>query len=521
MTKFLNIFQRFIQKLESEENSLAGALLAFFFAATLRNFLEYLVAEESFARPLLHSFYHYYLSYICLAIGLIIIFHLATKENLVRISRLVLPCFIVLNIVPIIDLLAYYLIGLDGDVGYLFPGRHGSFWVRMLTFFGPFDRSGITLGMRCEIALVIFSSGMYVYVKTKDMLRSIFTGVATYIFIFVYCAIPFIIMPFLGLFGITSRLTTLDIGYFYCLLLLILCGGLCWYKCRAFIIPILKDGRYLRLLHYLGMFIFGFVLAQATSFKPFAINTVSFFHGIFLTLAIVFAWWFSVGTNNLADRDIDQIANPDRPTINNAVPEPIYRLFMKAFLALSFLYAGSVGFESLFLIMVFVGNYYLYSMPPLRLKCVPFFSKILITVNCFALLVLGYVYYIKSAGTFFNLYASEGVLIFILLAFTATINFIDLKDYEGDKGAGIKTLPVILGLEKSKMVIGFFFLLAYFATPIIFSNNMLFIPAIAAGSLQYYFINRREYDERPVFVLYLFSIYSLALLIKIGWLLPK
>ncbi|MCK5215987.1 MAG: UbiA family prenyltransferase [Candidatus Omnitrophica bacterium] len=520
MSKILNLYRLFIAKLESEQNSFQGAVWTFFFAATLRNFLEYLVAEESFARPLLHSFYHYYLSYICLAIGLIIILHYATREKMLTISRVILPCFIVLNLVPVIDMLAYYLIGLDGDVGYMFPGRHGNFWQRLVTFFGPFDRSGITLGMRCEIALVVFSSGMYVYLKTKNIWRSFIFGILTYVFIFVYCAIPFVIMPFLKLFGLSGRLTTLVIGYFYGFLLFILGGGLFWINHKTYVIAILKDGRYLRLLHYLGMFLLGFVLAQATSLKPFSLNAVNLFQGVFLVLSIASAWCFSVGTNNLADQDIDRVVNPERPTIAASIPEHHYRCITYGFLALACLYAGSVNFESLFLVLVFVGNYYLYSMPPLRLKRVPFFSKFLISVNGLALIVLGYIYYIKNARTFFNLYANEGFLLFILMAFTAAINFIDLKDYEGDKAAGIRTLPVILGLERSKAVIGFFFLFAYIAAPVLFKNKILFLPAIILGSAQYYLINRREYDERPVFILYLLSIYSVIFLIKLGWLLP-
>ena len=115
MQKILVVYQRLIEKLESDSYPFHYSLLAFFFAATLRNFLEYVVAEESFARPLFEIFYHYYVSYICGAICLVTLFHLVTRERIEKVARVILPCFIILNIVPLADLAVftcYYIISL-------------------------------------------------------------------------------------------------------------------------------------------------------------------------------------------------------------------------------------------------------------------------------------------------------------------------------------------------------------------------------------------------------------------------
>ncbi len=119
-------------------------------------------------------------------------------------------------------------------------------------------------------------------------------------------------------------------------------------------------------------------------------------------------------------------------------------------------------------------NYFLYSMPPLQLKRVTFFSKLLISLNSLILVLLGQLFHSGDFGLPLN------IIIFFFVCVTATLNFIDLKDYEGDKNAGIKTLPVALGLDRSKKVIGLFFFISYMTAGLAFSNSLILLP-IAGG----------------------------------------
>jgi 4-hydroxybenzoate polyprenyltransferase len=97
----------------------------------------------------------------------------------------------------------------------------------------------------------------------------------------------------------------------------------------------------------------------------------------------------------------------------------------------------------------------------------------------------------------------SGLVLAIIIFFTAVTNIRDIKDAEGDRADGIKTLPVILGLERSKRVIAgticFFFLL----TPWYFEMPFLWAPAIAAGILSWYFITRKDYKEWQGFFVYM------------------
>lgn len=138
-------------------------------------------------------------------------------------------------------------------------------------------------------------------------------------------------------------------------------------------------------------------------------------------------------------------------------------------------------------------------MPPYRLKRVPLFSKLIIAFNTLACFLMGYLLSGGSLNLPFNTVALA------LLALTATINFIDIKDYEGDKMAGIMTLPTLLGLKWSKRLIGLFFLLSYSLSYFVIDEELFIVPSIITGITLYLLINREAYDERPIFIIYLGS----------------
>jgi 4-hydroxybenzoate polyprenyltransferase len=98
------------------------------------------------------------------------------------------------------------------------------------------------------------------------------------------------------------------------------------------------------------------------------------------------------------------------------------------------------------------------------------------------------------------------IVLFFVIFITAVMNFIDLKDYEGDKEAGIKTLPVIMGLRYSKIFIGLFFLITYIAAYWIFKFPSYGYLFIIAGLIQFYLINRENYSEKPIFVVYFITL---------------
>ncbi|MEQ8225038.1 MAG: UbiA family prenyltransferase, partial [Candidatus Eremiobacterota bacterium] len=222
---------------------------------------------------------------------------------------------------------------------------------------------------------------------------------------------------------------------------------------------------------------------------------------IFTIFSIMMAWLFSVITNNIEDRNIDSVSNRERPSVTEKIPFEIYKTTGWIVLLLSVISAISVNFSIFFLIFLFMGNYFLYSMPPVRFKRVIFFSKLIPSINSFIMLLTGYVFLCGSLRFF-----PRELIFFFLIFITANMNFIDIKDYEGDKNGGIKTLPVLMGLEKSKFLIGLFFLMSYIAACYLLHFPLYGYLLIIPGLIQFFLINRKNYSEKPVFIVYFITL---------------
>jgi 4-hydroxybenzoate polyprenyltransferase len=253
------------------------------------------------------------------------------------------------------------------------------------------------------------------------------------------------------------------------------------------------------------MFIGGIIIGKFSSFhfpvKQAIFSPEKFFPFVFTIFSIVMAWLFSVITNNIEDRNIDSVSNRERPSVTEKIPSEFYKTTGWIVLLLSVISAISANFSILFLIFLFMGNYFLYSMPPVRFKRVPFFSKIIPSINSFIILLTGYVFLCDSLRFF------PGEIIFFFLIFvTASMNFIDIKDYEGDKKGGIKTLPVLMGLEKSKILIGLFFLISYIAAYYLLDFPPYGYLLIIPGLIQFFLINRKNYSEEPLFIVYFITL---------------
>ncbi len=495
----MKVLKRAVESLENSGAPFLYSVLAFFFAVTLRNFLEMFSTRAEFLAPRL---VHYYLSYVALALGLILLFHLVTRESVKKTARVVLPAFFITSLAPVLDLLISR--GSGYQISYLLPGVHENLLLRFFTFFGDFQGMGATPGMRIEIALVLVMSFFYFWIKMSRPLKSLFSAVLVYAAIFLYGISPFFVRGLLELLGLAYVPSDLLMADFFLVTSFFLVTILFYLANREYFRELLRDSRLLRIAHYEIMFFLGIALGPGL-----AVTAENVFHLFFIPVSIAFALLFSVVTNNIADHEIDMVSNRGRPHVKKTIKDRHYLRLGWAFLVLALVFAGFSGPQTLFFIVLFTGNYFLYSMPPLRLKRVTFFSKIFISLNSLVLVILGFVFAGGSPGSF-----PPVIALIILTAFTAATNFIDIKDYRGDKRAGIKTLPVVLGLEKAKLLTGFFFVAAYLSVILITGNFFVVLLFLGLSLAQFWLVNRKNYDERPVFLLYLFTLLPVFLLLS-------
>ncbi|MBF0523252.1 MAG: UbiA family prenyltransferase [Candidatus Omnitrophica bacterium] len=497
--QWVNSLKKFFDYIESEDIPLSYYFFTFLSVVMLRTFWEHalLIREPSFG-GLAEDLFHFTFFYASLAITLILVFYLLTKQKVGRLARLVMSSFIILNIVPIIDRLSgardFF------HVTYYFPQDHKDIFYHFIAFFGPLEKYGATPGMRIEIALILIATAVYIFVRTRQLWRSILSAVLVYIVIFGYLATPFLINAGFGIIGMNAEIDIFLIIRFY--LALIFVGGLAvLYLAEQNVFKeLIKDARLPRLFHYVLLILLGVVM-----YRKFVMGFVSFgqneiFRLFFLAVSVSFAWIFSVVTNNWADEDIDRISNPTRPMITGSIAKDLYRRIGWGILIAALVYALAVDAEAFNIMMVFIGNYFLYSMPPFRFKRVPVLSKAVIGFNSLLVFMLGFMVFNNSANI------PLGIIIFFLVFVTASANFIDLKDYEGDLKVGIKTLPVIVGVPWAKRLIGGAFILTYIVAYDVFRLIGCFWICLAMGLAQCFFINRKNYDERPVLGMYIVSL---------------
>jgi 4-hydroxybenzoate polyprenyltransferase len=220
---------------------------------------------------------------------------------------------------------------------------------------------------------------------------------------------------------------------------------------------------------------------------------------IILLVAYFCAWIFAVGVNDIVDIEIDRVSNPDRPLVTSTITEDEMHSANLVFLLLSFIGAFLVGYWALFAMMLFTAAYYVYSAPPLRLKRVPVLATFLIALASLSAAAAGF--YFASPVQLASAFPWR-LLILVLIFFTLVTNVKDIKDVDGDRAAGIATIPTIFKGHVGKTIVGAMLAIAFLSVPVILASAALFIPSLIAAAIGYYFAVAEPYHERRIFILY-------------------
>lgn len=510
--KIVAIFKKIVNEIEDSNLPISYFVFTFFFALTLRTFLEFFSDRSEIRLPML---LHYYFFFVAVGLSVILLVHLLTKENIIKVFKIVSTSFIIIIVTPIVDLILSK--GAGFDIGYY----RGDLIYGFLTFFGKFN-DGISLGMRVEIVLFILLLFLYFRLKKVNFLKSFMGILMFYCLVFCYFVTQVILENCLELFGITfvySSFAVLNVFLFLIIFLFIILSFLLNQK---IFLSIFRDLRFSRLFYFWLMPFFGLLLSWKMT-GGISLDSESVFYLPFILISILFAWLFSVITNNIIDVDIDKISNKNRPLIKAEIDINTYKKIAWLVLTISLGYALAINFKVFFLILFFIGNYFLYSIPPLRIKRLFFFSKLIILLNSLALIILGYVAFYNDLNIldFLNAFINLGsntnhfyaITIIFAIFFLVMSNFIDIKDYEGDKTVGIKTLPTIFGLRISKLLIGASSLILYIIVGFLLKNKIMLAGSIIIGCFEFWLINRKKYQEECIFAVYLASLMAILFVV--------
>ncbi|VVC76865.1 Homogentisate phytyltransferase [Aquicella siphonis] len=505
--KIRTVFSNGIHYLENSNIPGVNFFLSGLFAVILRNFLESFSQRSGnyfdlSAVRFAWVFSHFTLSYLALALVYILILYYATKTKIEKIMRVVFPGMIVLIVAPLVDLITSG--GRGHDILYFLPAQPVDLLKNFFTYCS--DYPGITLGIRVEVLIILTGCFLYFLAKGKSIVLSLAYTLLAYSCNFIMACSPIIIYQFLTVSGFSYQYSTSYMINFYSLLILVLSIWIAWLADKTLFTVFIRDSRFFRVLHYQLMLWFGFLLgllsADQSAAAAWRTHGAMLLDMIFSMAAICFAAIFTIVFNNISDREIDRINCPERPLINDTVNLKVYEKIGYGALFAAIYFSALAGVKALFVILLVSGLYYLYSMPPLRVKRVFLLSKLVISGSSLALVILGYVIAADTLRQFPAL-----LYPIFLIGVTLSANIIDLKDVKGDSAFYIKTLPVVVGETKARMIIGLSFLLTYLALCLAFHSAFFTFALAAAGCMQFYLINQKHCQEWKPILLHLGSMF--------------
>lgn len=508
---FMRLMRSLFHVFENEEVPVVNIFFSGLFAILIRCFF------ESFSQQSTNYFnlnsgafaggvVHWALFYVVTAIGLVIIIHYATREKIKPIFKVIFSGMIFLILSPIIDLLVSA--GLGYNMYYLPPDSTDLF-KNFFTYMSA--HPGSTPGIKIEFFIMCSMCFLYLYTKGKGVALSLAYVIIFYSFVFFLSVTPSVLKTMMTFLGFRFKFTNLIAINYFSILLLITSLWMLWLANNKLAKILLADCRLSRMLYFMLMLLLGVTLGFVTARQPVLMllhaNPVIISDTIFLLISLVFASFFTIVCNNIADVEIDRISNPTRPLIQNQIDQKTYQSFAWYALIASIYFASLTGVKGLLLILFVVGIYYLYSVPPFRFKRVFLLSKFTVSLSSLAMVILGYL-------TVHNNIAGLPSCVYpiFLIGITLCANVIDIKDIEGDRMAGIKTLPVISGLNLAKRIVGTSIIFTYTAFYFLVQSAMLGGVFFVLGGVQYYLVNHRQYAEWKVMLLN-----QVAFLILLGY----
>jgi chlorophyll synthase len=265
---------------------------------------------------------------------------------------------------------------------------------------------------------------------------------------------------------------------------------------RKKLIVLIKNSRPERIFYYFLLFTFGITLAHRAWFT----NWIDIQSYILAIISFICAGMFSICQNDIHDENIDAISNKNRPLITKDLSINDMGIASKIFLIFALLSAYASSLYVLFFTCLGLFIFFIYSNPPLRLKRFVILSSSLIGIACASVVLEGF--FLISPNKAIPAFPF-GLVVAIIVFHTAISNMRDIKDFEGDRAVGIKTIPTLLGLKKSKKLISGIFCFFFLLVPWYFHISFLIIPSIVASLLSLYFINEKNYKDWKVSIVYI------------------
>lgn len=506
---------RTVESVEASPFSLPGFAFAFLAVIFIRLLVEtgvnaYRSESHTF---LFYEFTHTFLFFLFAFTLFLPVMRFAGAASWARATNLLLFGFLIIWTPPLIDTWIFH--GQTFWSFYELDGLRGLFH-RFFTFFGDTPDIGITYGVRFEVAVMSVGVGLYAFFRSGRLLKALAATLLSYSVFFVLGTFPSwitiaVLAPTHGIFSVSElhiagymlspeRLFERYIGdirgtlnvkmsLIYAILIILSIGSTLYAISRKTFVALLRNVRFPQALWHGGLLLLGGGLAMIFADAKPEFGFFEILAILLLVAAVESAWIASVIGNDLADTRIDEKTNPDRPLPTHAIDRKLYAEIGVLFFLASILFSSIVSFKCMLFLLAYQALAWIYSMPPMRLKRIPILATALAAGAGMTVLFAGYFAVAPETDA---RAIPLSILAYLFVAYAVTLPLKDFKDIAGDKADGVFTIPVLLGTERARVLVGSALFLMYAISPVLLREPRLLVPAILFGSLSFWSVVRAE-----------------------------
>ncbi len=482
----------FVKWFEDANIPLWAWLIELFVVGGVRFYIEGYYFNYSYdERVFIHALGYYYFIF---SFGFMMT-KIVTNEKVNKISSAFAFFTPTILVPPFID---YYLFG--RMEGYPYPTKYN--WAQItLSFFQRYPHIP-SHGYQVEFGVLFFALFLYIYVKleNKRILEKIVLAASTVFTL--YVLVLFLSTPdfslisnyFMNSIPSEQLIIFKDFPYVVWFFRYFFLGTIFLMISAAVgnlrkIYHLIGDASIFRTMHFVMMYFLGFYLAKPSfdwDIIPGRMNLAVLLLGIFSS---ILGWFFIVGINNYYDREVDLLTNVKRGLPRGKYSEDDLILFSITSLVLGGFAILPLGMFPIIFYSIFVFLGFIYSYPPLYIKRFGV-KTFFIGAGSSLVFAMGYfspIYSFVEVSVNIRFWALFAV-IFVIFSVGSVIN--DLKDYESDKIAGVKTIFTWLGRDKGVKLTSILLLFA-FTFPVIICPKGVFIFPVFASIAAYLFYREK------------------------------
>jgi len=480
----------YLSSLETTFNGIGEMLLGFICIVFLRSVLEGLLEYEHLlgirAVPAVSQamlFLHFPAFYVAVFLLILIIITRITGRGIRPVSGVMLHWWPLLLLPPVFDWIISS--GAGYRLGYIFDLRDipqiiWRFWLPV-----SLDIQGITPGMRLEISIACIGVGIYI-AFTRNIHRGIVGFGITFISLLLLGSIPALAGSavsdeswitaggfgnlqshrFAIIYGVLSGIFGLIVLHDHDRILFnAWVRGFRWLRSGMYaVLPALGfwalywvfrpwlDYVFLKPGDWIS--VFGIVICQVVSFQAAALF------------------------NDLADEPWDRSDFRGRIFLAQGVQRRRVTFLAWILFAYGVFFALCVQYAVFLIVLLQHLIAWVYSFPPWRLKRIPIVSTLLVSTAA----VLSFIAGGAVIGREWIFETMPGSLLLALqLSFILGFGFKDMADANDDKKAGIRSVPVILGMKRSRIFYAISIAASFISFPLISGLSILIVPGFVFG----------------------------------------